>query len=99
MAVLEQVRRERVAQGVGAGALGQRGVTDPELEGPLQDRLVQSGDDAARRSPGPDRVAWPGTPTAKPIPGPRSGTCAPERWVARPSRRRWPDRSGAASAS
>ena len=41
VAVLEQVRRERVAQGVGAGALGQRGLTDRELEGPLQDRLVQ----------------------------------------------------------
>ena len=41
VAVLEQVRRERVSQGAGARALGEPGVSDRGLDGALEDRLVE----------------------------------------------------------
>ena len=40
VAVLEQVRRERVPQGVGARALGESDVSDRGLDCALQNRLV-----------------------------------------------------------
>ena len=40
VAVLKQVRRERVPLGVWAGALGHPGLPNRVLDGPLQDRLV-----------------------------------------------------------
>jgi hypothetical protein len=41
VAVLEEMRRERVTEGMGTRALGRPRLTDSPLHGPLQDRLVQ----------------------------------------------------------